>query len=254
MHRTTRRVLAVLAVPVAAVSVLAVEGLLASRRSYLPNDPGYVVDTAVGTGSGAPLRLVVLGDSTTAGVGSPTEATSLPALVAERVAADLDRPVHVRSVGVSGARTLGVMTDQVPLAAGLDGVDVVLIVVGSNDTTRLTPPSTIEGQTRDLLTAAHAATGAPVVLGGVPRFTAASALDQPLRWVIDAWGAPLRAAQRRAVDDVPAASFLDIAGLASPRFEGVPEAMSSDGFHPTPVGYGFWADALAPAVAGAVRG
>jgi lysophospholipase L1-like esterase len=28
----------------------------------------------------------------------------------------------------------------------------------------------------------------------------------------------------------------------------VPEATSSDGFHPSPIGYGFWADAIAPAI------
>ncbi|MBA3586444.1 MAG: SGNH/GDSL hydrolase family protein, partial [Chloroflexi bacterium] len=37
----------------------------------------------------------------------------------------------------------------------------------------------------------------------------------------------------------------------SPRFEGRPEATSSDGFHPSPIGYGFWADAIAPAVVAA---
>jgi lysophospholipase L1-like esterase len=42
--------------------------------------------------------------------------------------------------------------------------------------------------------------------------------------------------------------FVDLAEQASPRFLGVPEATSPDGFHPSPVGYGFWADALAPAV------
>lgn len=35
-------------------------------------------------------------------------------------------------------------------------------------------------------------------------------------------------------------------------FFGVPNAMSCDGFHPGPIGYGFWADALAADVAAAV--
>jgi lysophospholipase L1-like esterase len=41
---------------------------------------------------------------------------------------------------------------------------------------------------------------------------------------------------------------VDLAAEASPRFLDTPEATSSDGFHPSPIGYGFWADALAPAV------
>lgn len=46
--------------------------------------------------------------------------------------------------------------------------------------------------------------------------------------------------------------FVDLAAEASPRFAGVPEATSSDGFHPSPIGYGFWADAIALTVVNAL--
>ena len=61
------------------------------------------------------LELAVLGDSTVAGVGSPTEAETLAVLVAQRVADALGRPVHVVGHGVSGARTatVGVQLDAV---------------------------------------------------------------------------------------------------------------------------------------------
>jgi lysophospholipase L1-like esterase len=66
--------------------------------------------------------------------------------------------------------------------------------------------------------------------------------------MVDRYSGVLRAEQVAAVEAVPGARFVDLAAEASPRFLGVPEATSSDGFHPSPVGYGFWADALAPAV------
>jgi lysophospholipase L1-like esterase len=123
--------------------------------------------------------------------------------------------------------------------------------VGSNDVLHLTPTPRLQDQTRDLLEAA-AATGTPVVLGGVPRFAGVTALARPLRDVTDGFAGVQREAQRRAATQVDGAVFVDIAALASPRFAGRPEAFSGDEFHPSAVGYGFWADALAPAVVTAV--
>ncbi len=228
--------------------VLAAEIGITLSREYLPGDPGYLIDERVGNGPGPALRLVILGDSTVAGVGSPTVAESLPILLAQRVADALDREVHVVGYGVSGARTEDVEPEQVPLLLD-EGVDVVTVVIGSNDVTHATPPWSMDDSTAGMLRAAHDRTGAPIVLGGIPRFRAVPALAEPLRTLVDSYARPLRNAQRAAVEDVDVpARFIDIAAEASPRFVGRPESMSSDGFHPSPVGYGFWADALAPAI------
>jgi lysophospholipase L1-like esterase len=235
--------------PLAFVGLLVAEVAFATRREYLPDDPGYVVEglaTPTGPTTGPPLRMVMLGDSTVAGLGSPTAAESLALLTAQRVADATGRQVDVRGVGVSGARTLDVRDEQL---ANVDAgsADVVVIVVGSNDVTHLTPPWEFGEQTRSMLDAARAKQ-APVILGGIPLFGGATALAQPLRWVVDRNASILRGVQRRAATNTPGVAFVDIAVLASPRFEGVPGAMSDDGFHPGPPGYGFWADALAPAV------
>lgn len=240
--------------PLLAAGVLAVEFALAANAEYLPIDPGYEIERTLGEQlPGPPLELAVLGDSTVAGVGSPTAEESLPVLVAERVAGQLGRPVHVVGYGVSGARTASALREQVPRLLD-SGVDVAVIVVGANDVTHLTPPGRLGQQTSELLAAASAQAQAPVVLGGIPRFRTVPALLEPLRTIVDAYARPLREAQRTAARAAGAGvTFVDIAAEASPRFLGVPRSMSSDGFHPSPVGYGFWADALAPAIAAAVR-
>ncbi|MGH3665610.1 MAG: GDSL-type esterase/lipase family protein, partial [Egibacteraceae bacterium] len=254
---TVRRVAVLTAVgaPLALLAVLGVEVWLGGSAEYLPTDPGYTVEATVhpaGGGSGAPVRMVMLGDSTVAGVGSPTVDESLAVLVGQRMANRLGRPVEVRGLGVSGARTLDVQQEQIPQLVDADA-DVVVIVVGSNDVTHATPPWTFAEHTRTMLKAAAAASGgAPVVLGGIPLFGSADALAQPLRAVVDGYAAVLRARQQPAAE-AAGATFVPIADEASPRFAGVPEAMSSDGFHPGPVGYGFWADAIAPRVASALR-
>lgn len=250
MKRITRRLL--IGLPLAFVGVLAVEALAAGRGEYAPDDPGFVVDAAArpaaGGATGAPLRLVMLGDSTVAGLGATSAEGSLAVQTAQRAADELGRDVHVTGLGVSGARTADVASDQVPQL--VDGeYDVVVIVIGSNDVTHATPPWRFDDETRQMLTrAVEAGGGAPVVLGGIPLFGSATALAQPLRGVVDLYAKPLRRIQSAVAAQVDGVTFVDIAAEASPRFAGVPDAMSPDGFHPADKGYGFWADALAPAV------
>ncbi|HVM14266.1 MAG TPA: SGNH/GDSL hydrolase family protein [Egibacteraceae bacterium] len=256
-----RRVVVVTAVgvPLAAVALLGAQAYYASTVDRPDLEPAYEVSTRVDPpgeadpGDAVPLRLVVLGDSLAAGVGSPTVDGSLPALIAERVAPALGRPVSVIGHGVSGARTDDTRSEQVPLLAGAPA-DVVVIVVGSNDVTHVTPPWVLRRQTAELLTEVQgAAAGTPVVLAGIPLFTGTPRLPVPLRWVVGAYARPLRDAQREVTVRAEGVRYADIARDASPRFRGVPDAMSADGYHPSPVGYGFWADAIAAEVIPAAR-
>lgn len=240
--------IAVLAGPVGFAALLALQAVIARSGEQLPRDPGYRVDGVVVPDSAAEagVRIAVLGDSTVAGVGAPTAEGSLPVLLAERVADRLGRPVEVSAVGVSGARTADVVAAQVPELAGLQP-DVVVVAIGSNDVTHLTPPWTLRRQTSELAEAVRAELDAPVVLAGIPRFSGARVMAQPLRGVVDRYARVLRDVQRDAAQEA-GIGYVEIARDASPRFVGVPDAMSEDDFHPAPVGYGFWADAIAPAV------
>ena len=231
-----------------AVGLIATELAILSRRPFLPFDTGYRVDELIPAPDGrteAPLRLAILGDSTVAGVGSPTARNSLPVLIAQRVASGTGRAVRVAGHGVSGARTADIAARQ--LSALVDRVDAIVIVVGANDATHATPWPRFRADVELLLLAA-ADRAAVTVLAGTPRFHANPIIPEPLRTFVDRYAGLLRRQQRSAVEGVPGTRFVDLAADASPRFIGVPEATSVDGFHPSPIGYGFWADALAPAV------
>ncbi len=251
-----RRVLAAIGLAIAGFAALiGVEVFLLTRREFLPSNPGYRVDARVEPSSGpdgaTAVRLAVLGDSTVAGVGSPTEPESLPVLIAQRVADESGRPVEVVGFGVSGARTATLISDQLPLPDG--AFDVAVLVVGSNDATHATPWPELRRQTVAMLRRATES-GALVVLAGAPRFSGAAAIPEPLRTVVDRYAGILAGEQRAAVAQSPGARFVDLAADASPRFESRPDATSSDGFHPSPIGYGFWADAIAPVVVEGLEG
>ena len=250
--RIARRLL--LLTPVAFVVLLGVEAAMTTRREFF-DTPDYTVEATLqregGVSQGSPVEMVMLGDSTVAGLGAERVEDSLAVQTAQRVADATGREVHVRGLGISGAVTADVRDEQLPRIEG--DVDVVVIVIGSNDVTHLTPPWSFDDLTASMLREAQRqAPGAVVVLGGIPLFGEARALDEPLRSVVDGYAGVLRGVQRKAAKSVPGATFVDIAAEASPRFVGVENAMSRDQFHPAAVGYGFWADALAPAVAGAL--
>ena len=244
------------------VGVLIIEAIVALRGDYVLDEQFVIADTvepqlpAPGSSDAEPFRLWVLGDSTAAGLGAADEASTLPALIAQRVADATGRRVAVTGLGVSGARTDTVTNAQVPQLPG-DEVDAVVVVVGANDVTHVTPPWAIGPRTQQMLSAVVAQTGAPVVLGGIPRFSGIDAVLEPLRSITDRYAAVLRRRQRLAAEAVAgepsAITYVNIAVEASPRFRGVPESMSSDGFHPSSVGYGYWADALAPPVVAIAR-
>jgi lysophospholipase L1-like esterase len=241
----------VLGVPAALIAVLGVEIAIVLADEYLV-EAEFVVDQRVQpSGELAEkgqqdevFRLWVLGDSTAAGVGANDESSSLPVQIAQRVSDASSRPVHVTGLGVSGARTADVIQEQSRMLPS-SGLDAVVVVIGSNDVTHGTPPWTLARQTQEMIAALEAQTDAPIILGGIPRFYGVTALPQPLRAIVDGYGGVLR---QRQMDNSKGATFVNIAELASPRFRGVPESMSSDDFHPAAVGYGFWADALAPPV------
>lgn len=230
-------------VPLGAAAVLGGQIATARGREYLPREPGYGIDDVEVGDGGDPLRLAVVGDSTVAGVGSPDRASSLPVLIARRLADDLGRTVIVDGHGVSGAVTRDVVDEQV---GDVDAdVDVVVAVVGSNDVTHLSLPWRLRRDVTALARGVEQRIGAPLVLAGIPRFDGAEALPRPLRDVVARYARVLRGVQRAAAEEA-GIGFVEIARDASPRFEGVPGSMSGDGFHPSPVGYGFWADAIAP--------
>ncbi|MDP8977164.1 MAG: GDSL-type esterase/lipase family protein, partial [Actinomycetota bacterium] len=162
------------------------------------------------------------------------------------------RRVRVVGYAVSGARTDTVRRRQVPRLTGRR-LDAILVVAGANDVTHATPPWALRHRTAallDALAATHPEAG--VVLAGIPEFGTVPAFAQPLRAVLGAYADVLRGLQRDVAAARRGVGFVDLARRASPRFIGRPASMSPDGFHPAALGYGFWADALAPAVVDAL--
>ena len=189
----------------------------------------------VGAGSGAPLRLLVLGESTAVGVGVTDQRDGLGFRVAGELARRTQARVEWHVVGRTGA-TVAQVTSS--LLHDLPGdLDLVVVVFGVNDTLRLRSRRAWRrqiGQLLDAVTPSVATTGRIAILG-VPHFATLPALPQPLRTILHWHALALDRelhtviARRRRCVHVPS--------IPLP----VGDFLSHDRFHPNAVAYTVWA-------------
>jgi lysophospholipase L1-like esterase len=262
MDRWTKTLARVLGTAAGAFAgVVAVQLMRLRRMEFLPGHPGFYINHVVepdGPPTGARLRMAVLGDSTTAGVGVEHAEDSLPYLLARRVADAESRPVHVVSYGWAGARVADLVASQLrraiePLRATetdsfLAGADVVAIVIGSNDATHNTPPGRFRADLRTVLERIReVAPDARVVLAGIPAFRGALRGIEPLIFLADQYAKLLRPISRAEAVRTGVA-YADLAAEVPARIQGRTDVLSRDQFHPSVVGYTAWADVIAEAL------
>jgi lysophospholipase L1-like esterase len=238
--------------------IVAVQFMRLRRMEFLPMHPGFYVNHTVaptqGAADGGRLRLVVLGDSTTAGVGVGRAEDALPYRLAQHIADRERRPVHVVSYGWAGARVADLPATQLPralepLRAGddepfLPGADIVALVIGSNDATHHTKPGRYRADLRRALEIVReSAPHARVVLAGIPAFRGALRAIEPLISLADMYARLLRPISRAEAARAGVA-YADLARHVPPRIDRTTEFLSSDRFHPSAVGYAIWADVI----------
>ncbi|HEX6969942.1 MAG TPA: SGNH/GDSL hydrolase family protein [Micromonosporaceae bacterium] len=231
-------------------ALLAGEAVVARNRRYAQPELGLGLRATVGPAAAPPLRLVLLGDSATLGVGvdqlGDTLGGQLAALLAEGPQGSTPRQVRLSSVGVVGSRSMDLST-QVARALLGERPDVAVILVGAHDATDLRRP----GEAAAYLGAAVRRlrdAGVEVVVGTCPDLGAVRAIAPPLRQVVGWLGRRTARAQIRAVR-AAGGTPVDLAAVTGPVFRADPGTFCADGYHPSADGYRVWAHALLPAVA-----
>ena len=196
-----------------------------ATRARLPRLPEAAGQREGETGRGPLLRLLMLGDSSAAGVGVAQQqqalAGHLPAALARQAGVRVRWRLVARS-GINSAQCLALLEDSGPVEA-----DVAVVVLGVNDVVDQVPSrravaarETIANRLRNAHGVAH------VVFAPLPPVHRFPGLPQPLRWVA---GADARrhdaavaewARSRPDVSHVPIELPLNTA------------VMAADGFHP----------------------
>jgi lysophospholipase L1-like esterase len=193
-------------------------------------------------GRGPRLRLLMLGDSSAAGVGVARQdealAGFLPPALARRAGVKVDWTLVARS-GVTSAQCLGLLDE-----CGALEVDIAVVVLGVNDVVDQVPTARAVAARSSIANRLRNAHGAlHVVFAPLPPVHQFPALPQPLRWVA---GADARRHDRACADWAATRSDVSHVPIELPLNAGV---MAADGFHPGPTVYRICGTALAEHIA-----
>ncbi|WP_186356383.1 SGNH/GDSL hydrolase family protein [Streptomonospora sp. PA3] len=213
---------------------------------------------------GAPLHLLVLGDSTAAGVGVSAQEDALAGHLAAGLARECGREVAWRVVARSGADARTVVAELLPAAAGavdsagVRGVggsgepprpDLAVVLIGVNDVKAMTGRGAFHRAVTAIAAGAGERWQAPAVFGAVPRMDLFPALPRPLGPLLGLRSRHLDAAMRAALRSQPHAVRAPFPAGAVGR----PGFFAADGFHPGERGYRIWARHLLPVCLDALR-
>lgn len=198
----------------------------------------------------APLRLLVVGDSSAAGVGVDHQAEALAAPLADALARRLHRPVLWRLQARSGHRVHDLLA-ALQASSPAPAAEVMLVVAGVNDASAMARTGawlraldSLDATARERCGVRHVWHSALPPMGRFPL------LPQPLRWVMGRHAARLDAALQAHVRGHPARRYAALPALPGESAGAVPAGwVAADGFHPGPLAYRAWALSLAEAMA-----
>ncbi|MDA5556535.1 SGNH/GDSL hydrolase family protein [Shimia sp. MMG029] len=218
----------ILRIPLA--PLLAAQGLGVRRRANtLPEPPGARQGQA---GKGAPLRLLIVGDSSAAGVGARSQDAALSGQVVKNLAEGFD--VSWKLIGESSITTTGMLKRlaTVPPSA----FDVAITALGVNDVTRASSRAKWvkrQSELAEVLSSKFAVQ--TIVASGLPPMGAYPELPQPLRWVLGAHAKRLDDALADLAATHRQLTHLPLNLPFEPRYQ------ASDGYHPSEEAYAIWA-------------
>lgn len=199
----------------------------------LPEAAGQRTGTG---GSGPPLRVLIVGDSSAAGVGARHQDRALAGQLAQHLGKA--RSITWRLIAQTGWTTAEALA-ALPVRDGCR-FDLAILCLGVNDVTTevgIADHRTSYGQLIERLKRDYGVR--TVIASGLPPIGRFPALPQPLRWYLGLQGQALDlalgdlASARDDLFHMPLRLNLDV------------DAMAEDGFHPGPEIYAAWAEQLA---------
>jgi lysophospholipase L1-like esterase len=230
--------------------LLRLQAELARRAIGQPPDDPPLADGRYGHFYAASISLLVLGDSSAAGVGVDIPEQTPGALIAAGLAQIAQRPVQLTVVARTAARTSD-LAGQIRQAADTRP-DLAVVMVGANDVTHRVRPTT-SVRLLDEAVRRLRELGTAVVVCTCPDLGTVEPIPHPLRWVARRASRRLAAAQTIAAVEAGART-VSVGSILGPEFAAQPGNMfSPDRFHPSPAGYAAAAAAVLPSAASALQ-
>lgn len=199
--------------------------------------------SGIAEGNKPTFRLLIIGESTSTGVGADSNYEALAGHLARALATRLRRSVHWQVFGQNGFVARQTRQQFCPQVA-TEHVDLVVIVHGFNDTVGWTSCATWRKELRLIVNSLAPRLDHPMfVLSGIPPFREFKALPQPMRSILAMRADALELAGDEVADDMENLRHIKLDALPGAEYYCV------DGFHPSAKGYAQWAEKLAEAIA-----
>ncbi|MFZ4552416.1 MAG: SGNH/GDSL hydrolase family protein [Aquabacterium sp.] len=233
LHRLTHGLITLVLAP-----CLLAQGRWVRRMTPVLPEPDGPREGVIGRGR--PLRVLILGDSSAAGVGAAHQDEALSGQLSRALAPCF--AVQWSLQACTGHQIKDVMAAVRLLPP--KPWDVVVVAVGVNDATGMTRLSAWLDGLSTLRTQLRQRHGAScLVWSALPPVHHFPALPQPLRWYLGRCARRLEQALRTWV------ARHDDCVVADVNFPMDLRYMATDGFHPGPLAYAAWGQALAELIA-----
>ena len=216
--------------------ILLIQGILVRKRTPLLPEPAGARKGEIGEGK--PLRLLIVGDSSGAGVGVENQKDALLGRLKEHLSGDYNLTYQlIAKTGTTTRSTLDYLTQS---SQKLAQFDVVVISLGVNDITSgvaLGKWLSYQHKLREYLTKQLGAQH--IICSGMPPMDSFPALPQPLRWFLGLRAKEFDEHLQHAIAPFAHLHYIFL------RVSDDPSLMASDGFHPGKGVYAMWAEAIA---------
>lgn len=207
------------------------------------------------------LSLMIVGDSAAAGVGSQTQQEALagkliPALQQQAVINTQFDELSWSLQATTGHTSFDILRRLYVLPVPQHPVEVMLLSVGVNDTTANISTTKWQQQLEDIIAIAQRKFGARLLIfSSIPPMAQMPALPVPLNSFIGAKASRLDGILQQVCTAHDGVHYMaaDFARMAAEHANGAAidaaTMFASDGFHPSSITYGYWAQQLAALIA-----
>lgn len=192
---------------------------------------------ACGEGENA-AKLLVIGESTVAGLGARTHELALAGQFARRLSERIGRPVSWTAIGKNGVTARRTIDELLPLVPD-EKFDYILVGLGGNDVMRLSSPRKWRRDMTELLGILRERNpDAAIFMSNCPMIKFSTAIPQPVNAILWQLSRMHDANTKEFVSEMDRVYYYP--QPADVRLDG----FFADGIHPSEQGYADWSDAM----------
>lgn len=197
-----------------------------------------ITDVGADFKSKGTIKLAVIGDSLSAGMGVTNYADAWPVLLASDMNKSAKKSVTLYNFGVPGAKTADVLDSQLAYAVSANA-DVVVVFIGVNDVHGNISQKTFSNNYEQILSALKSKTRAKIVAINIPAIGSSDLIKWPFQIYFN-WRTRAFNSVIQELANANEVQYLDLYAPIKQLFSKPGPHYSLDNFHPSAAGYLGW--------------